>query len=451
MRTRLKDLFEPLEHSAFCRVWLSGLISQLGDWASRLALSVLVFDRTQSAFAAAAALAVSILPWLGPGQWVTALTERLPRRRVMVAADVLRAAIFALATTGLPLPVLFGLLFLAGLATPPFEAARASVLPDLLPEPVFASSQALRGITDDVTLIGGYLLGGAVLAVLSPEGALLVNAAALAGSAILLRGLPASAPPAQDDAGSASRLREAIGLLTRTPFLRRSVISVTLALAAADTLVLLAVPRVVGELHRGAAAVAWLVALSCAVTIGVTLVIPHRSSGTRLMQIGAAMLTLGGLGTAAALLAVPGLGGLALGFAVSGLLAAVIVPANIVVAAGLPSHVRASALSVLLGSLYAAQAAVPVIAGAAADAVGVVATCVVVTAAAGGYGVYTLLSGVPVPDLSGAVHPDDSTEDHSDEGHSDEGREDTGPSDPGEPAGVVRTIEPAESATEVAA
>jgi MFS family permease len=405
MRAQLHDLVEPLQYSAFRRVWVSGLLSQLGDWASRLALSVMVFDRTDSAFAAAAALAVSVLPWLGPGQWVTALTERYPRRRVMVAADVVRALLFILATTGLPLPALFALLFVSGLATPPFEAARSSVLPELLPAPVFASSQALRGISDDATLIGGYMLGGAVLAVLSPEGALLANAAGFAVSAALLVGLPASPAPSTEPGGSTSRLVEAARLLLGTPHLRRAVVLVTVALAAADTLILLAVPRVIGELHRGPLVVSWLITLGCAVTIGATLLIPHRVDGGRLLTIGAGLLTVGGLGTALALVVDRGLVGLAAAFALSGLLAVVMVPANIVVSTGLPSHVRASALSILLGSLYAAQAAIPVLAGAAADAVGVIATCAAVMLLAGLYGAYAMARPVAAP-----AEPADATE-----------------------------------------
>jgi MFS family permease len=143
--------------------------------------------------------------------------------------------------------------------------------------------------------------------------------------------------------------------------------------------------------------VSWLVALACTVTIGATLLVPHRVDGSRLLTIGAGLLTVGGLGTAAALMADRGLAGLAVAFALSGLLAVVMVPANIVVSTELPSHVRASALSILLGSLYAAQAVVPVLSGAAADAVGVTATCAVVMLLAGLYGAFALSRPVTVP------------------------------------------------------
>lgn len=398
MRQRLDDLVEPLRHAAFRRLWWSGLLSQLGDWAARLALSVLVYDRTASAFASAAALGVSLLPWLGPGQWITARTEGLPRRRVMVASDLLRAGVFALATLGLPVPVLFALIFVSGLATPPFQAARAAIAPELLPRPVFASSLALTGMTDDLTLVGGYLLGGGVLALIGPQGALLLNATTFVASAALLAGLPglrATADPA-GGAGAAGRLRTAGLAILRTPYLRRAALLVTVALAAADTLIVLAVPRVVGELHADPTLVSWCVALACVVTIGGTAVLTHRSEPGRLLRAAAVLTLAGGLGAAASLALVPGAVGLTLAFAVSGLLPVVMVPANIVVCTHLPEQIRASALSILMGSLYGAQALVPMVAGALADLIGVVATGTIGLLAAAAYGGYALLRPVAV-------------------------------------------------------
>lgn len=45
------------------RVFAAQLVSGLGDWAGRLALSVLVVERSDSALLAALTIAVTLGPW----------------------------------------------------------------------------------------------------------------------------------------------------------------------------------------------------------------------------------------------------------------------------------------------------------------------------------------------------------------------------------------------------
>ncbi len=95
---------------------------ELGDWAARLALAVLVYDETGSATAAGLVTAVGLLAWVGPGQLLSSLADRMSRRTVLVACDLVRAPAFGLAAVGVPLLVL---VFVSGLATPPAESVAA--------------------------------------------------------------------------------------------------------------------------------------------------------------------------------------------------------------------------------------------------------------------------------------------------------------------------------------
>src|ERR1700709_227237 len=91
-----RALTEPLAHAHVRRLWAAQFTSELGDWAARLALGVLVFQRTQSAAVVGLVTAASMLGWFGPGQLLVSLTERFPRRRVMVTADLIRSIVFGL-------------------------------------------------------------------------------------------------------------------------------------------------------------------------------------------------------------------------------------------------------------------------------------------------------------------------------------------------------------------
>src|SRR3954453_13044194 len=91
---RLAALCGELRNGAFRRLWLSQVVSEFGDWAARLALTTVVYKRTDSPAWTARMAVSSLLPLLGGGQLLASLAGRVDRRVVMVAADLVRAALF---------------------------------------------------------------------------------------------------------------------------------------------------------------------------------------------------------------------------------------------------------------------------------------------------------------------------------------------------------------------
>ena len=119
----------------FRGLWAAQALSVLGDQLARVALSVLVFDRTDSALLTGLVYAVTMLPWLIGGPVLSGLADRYPRRTVMLACALSSAALVAaLALPGLPLVALVGLLFLAVRFEPPFQSARGALLVEVLPD-----------------------------------------------------------------------------------------------------------------------------------------------------------------------------------------------------------------------------------------------------------------------------------------------------------------------------
>ena len=75
----------------------------------------------------------SALPWLVGGPVLSALADRLPRHRVLIATDAGRAVLVALmAVPGVPLPALLVLMFVLAMCSPPFESARSALVADVL-------------------------------------------------------------------------------------------------------------------------------------------------------------------------------------------------------------------------------------------------------------------------------------------------------------------------------
>ena len=112
----------------FRALWLAQVLSVTGDQLARVALTLLVFDRTHSALLAAVTFAASVVPTFVGGIILSGLADRLPRRAVMIACDLIRVALVAvMALAGVPIAVLVVLLFLVTLVGAPFLSARAAL------------------------------------------------------------------------------------------------------------------------------------------------------------------------------------------------------------------------------------------------------------------------------------------------------------------------------------
>src|SRR5215831_9087758 len=109
-KTTFRDVFSVAEFRA---LWMAQLLSVVGDQLARVALTVLVYDRTRSALLAAITFAVSIVPTFIGGVTLAWLADRYPRLGVMIACDIVRGVIvLVMAIPGLPLAALVSLLFL---------------------------------------------------------------------------------------------------------------------------------------------------------------------------------------------------------------------------------------------------------------------------------------------------------------------------------------------------
>ncbi|WP_018331408.1 MFS transporter [Actinomycetospora chiangmaiensis] len=193
---------------AFRWLWAGQLLSILGDQVARVALSVLVFDRTSSAALTALTYALTFLPDLVAGPLLSGLADRFPRRRVMVVTDVARAVLVgAMAIPGMPLPALAVLLVAGQLLAAPFLAARSAILPHLLTGDRYVAGNAVISTTYQVAQVLGFALGGPLVALVGVSPALAVDAATFVVSAVVLRcGLPEQQALAPDDAaGHADR------------------------------------------------------------------------------------------------------------------------------------------------------------------------------------------------------------------------------------------------------
>jgi MFS family permease len=169
-------------------LWTAQLLSVVGDQLARVALTVLVYDRTRSSLLAAVTFAVSIVPTFIGGMTLAWLADRYPRRGVMIAADLIRfVLVLVMAIPGLPLAALVLLLFFVTLTEAPFASARAAIFPDVLTGDRYVVGTAVTLTTYQFAQVLGFAVGGAVVGFFGTRTSLLVDALTFAGSALIVR------------------------------------------------------------------------------------------------------------------------------------------------------------------------------------------------------------------------------------------------------------------------
>jgi MFS family permease len=178
------------------------VLSFAGDQFAQVAIAILVYRRTHSAFLTALAYALTYLPPIAGGPLLSGLADLFPRRRVMIACDVLRMGTVGLmAIPGMPFAGLCTLLFCTVLAGAPFSSARAALLPDVLPGDKFVLGSAIGNISFQASQILGFVAGAAVVAVVDPYWTLSLDAVSFGISAfIVTAGVRARPLPDRDQA-----------------------------------------------------------------------------------------------------------------------------------------------------------------------------------------------------------------------------------------------------------
>lgn len=184
-RASFRDVFAVAEFRA---LWMAQLLSVVGDQLARVALTVLVYDRTRSALLAAITFVASIVPTFIGGLTLAWLADKYPRRTVMIASDIARGAlVVVMAIPGVPLSVSVVLLFIVTLAGAPFLAARAAIYPDVLTGDRYVMGTAVSLTTFQFAQVIGFAAGGVVVGFFGTRASLLADAATFLISAFIVR------------------------------------------------------------------------------------------------------------------------------------------------------------------------------------------------------------------------------------------------------------------------
>jgi MFS family permease len=184
-----------LRHPRFGRLLAALAVSQAGDWLYNLALLAYVDSRTHSVTWLGLTTAARVAPIVVLGPLGGVLADRMDRRRLMIATDVVRAVLMGLlalvAVTGLPVilaPLLAALATLAAAPQPPCVAAST---PQLVDDADLPAANAARAAIAPTCIVVGPALGAVLLLLGPPSLAFALNGLTFVVSGLLIWSIPA--------------------------------------------------------------------------------------------------------------------------------------------------------------------------------------------------------------------------------------------------------------------
>jgi predicted MFS family arabinose efflux permease len=257
-------------HADFTLLWSGSTVSQLGTRVGQIAISLLAVNALaatplQMGLLSAAQNLGIVVVGLPVGAWV----DRMRRRRLMVAMDLLRAAVLVtlplLATAGgLRLAVLVPIVLATSIATAFFDVAHQAYLPTLVGRDLVVEANSKLQASQSIAVLSGPGPGGLLTGLLGAANTVLLTCLSFVASAVLLRRVRATDPrpaPAPDRA-LGSQIREGLRYVFGDPVLRAIACCTATSNLFMTMILALLVLFLVRDVGLTAAAVGFVVAVS---------------------------------------------------------------------------------------------------------------------------------------------------------------------------------------------
>jgi predicted MFS family arabinose efflux permease len=184
----------------FRRLWMAQIVSEIGDWFYTLSIYTLLLQFTGHASSVALALVLQVIPQTVIGPMSGVINDRLRRKRVMIAADLIRCVVVlamllvrSRSTVWLVYPLLLAETTMAAF----FEPARNAVIPNIASEDEVLIANTLSSATWSVNLLIGASIGGVVAAFFGRNVVFILNAMSFLASAAFISGMRFAEPHAE--------------------------------------------------------------------------------------------------------------------------------------------------------------------------------------------------------------------------------------------------------------
>ncbi|MFJ7912805.1 MFS transporter [Kitasatospora sp. NPDC096204] len=281
-----------LRNRTYLHLFAAQIVALVGTGLATVALGLLAYDLAgaDAGSVLGTALAIKMLAYVGIAPVISALAHRIPRRRLMAASDLTRAAVALTLPFVTEVWQVYVLIFVLQSASAAFTPAFQSVIPEVLPEErEYTRALSLSRLAYDTESLVSPVLAAALLALISYNWLFWGTAAGfLASAALVLSAIlpkPGRPEAVHSEACRSGRAGPGGGVLARSGrgtrlFLAvprlRAMLALDLAAAAAGAMVIVnTVVYVRGQLGRPAADVPIALGAYGAGSMAVALLLPR--------------------------------------------------------------------------------------------------------------------------------------------------------------------------------
>ncbi|MFD4658218.1 MFS transporter [Kitasatospora sp. NPDC058444] len=178
-----------LRNRTYLHLFAAQIVALLGTGLATVALGLLAYDLAgvNAGSVLGTALAIKMLAYVGIAPVVSALAHRIPRRRLMAASDLTRAAVALTLPFVTEVWQVYVLIFVLQSASAAFTPAFQSVIPEVLPEErAYTRALSLSRLAYDTESLVSPVLAAALLALISYNWLFWGTAGGFLASAVLV-------------------------------------------------------------------------------------------------------------------------------------------------------------------------------------------------------------------------------------------------------------------------
>ncbi|HEX5929384.1 MAG TPA: MFS transporter [Solirubrobacterales bacterium] len=223
MSAALRRSFNSLEVPNYRRYFAGQLISLSGTWMQTVAALWLILTLTDSGVAVGLTTALQFLPMLLIGAWGGLLADRIPKRRLLIATQMLMAVpavgLFAVSATGVVTPwMVYLAVFAMGAVNAVDNPARQSFVYEMVGPNRVVNAVSLNSVIVQMARIVGPALAGVLIAVFGVVPCFALNALTFVAMIVALSGMDPRGLHTEPVAPRApGAIRAALRYVARTP------------------------------------------------------------------------------------------------------------------------------------------------------------------------------------------------------------------------------------------
>jgi MFS family permease len=292
-----------LRNRTYRHLFLAQVIALIGTGLATVALGLLAFSLAGDKAGAVlgTALAIKMIAYVGVAPIAAAFAERLPRRAMLVALDLVRAAVALLLPFVTEIWQVYVLIFVLQSASAGFTPTFQATIPDVLPdEAEYTRALSLSRLAYDLESLLSPMLAALLLTVMSFHNLFAGTVIGFLASAALVLSVTLPSPKPTEPRGIYGRTTRGARIYLATPRLR-GLLAISLAVAAGGALVIVnTVVFVQGQFSLAQSDTALALAAFGGGSMTIALLLPKlldRLPDRPVMLAGASLL---GLGTALA-------------------------------------------------------------------------------------------------------------------------------------------------------